>query len=81
VRCAWVKRTSNFLSILSANDLQTGEAIYWTATAVAGLIVVLSVANYLSNVSVGWPVVPIAPLLLAVVVWLIGTFAAARTDR
>ena len=42
---------------------------------------VLSVANYLSNVSVGWPVVPIAPLLLAVVVWLIGTFAAARTDR
>ena len=62
--------------------VQTGEAIYWTATAVAGLIVVLSVANYLSNVSVGWPVVPIAPLLLAVVVWLIGYFCRrALTDR
>jgi hypothetical protein len=62
--------------------VQTGEAIYWTATAIAGLIVVLSVANYLSNVSGGWPVFPISPLLLAVVVWLIGHFCRrALSDR
>jgi hypothetical protein len=50
----------------------TGEAVYWTATAIAGLMVVLAIASYALNVSEGEPVFPIVPVLLAVAIWLAG---------
>ena len=49
-----------------------GEAIYWTATLVAGLIVAWSVWSYVSNTESGEPVLPIIPLLFAGVIWLAG---------
>jgi hypothetical protein len=48
------------------------DAFYWTATSVAGLIVALVVADYVSNTSIGEPIIPVIPLLLAGAIWLIG---------
>lgn len=50
------------------------DAFYWTATTVAGLIVALVVADYVSNASIGEPIIPVIPLLLAGAIWLIGQF-------
>jgi len=62
--------------------MRTGEEVYWTATAIAGLIVVLAVVSYVSNASEGQPVLPIVPLLLAVVIWMAGRFCRqAFTSR
>lgn len=49
-----------------------GEVIYWAATIIAGLIVVLVIWGYLSNIAEGDPVISIAPLLLAGAIWLAG---------
>jgi hypothetical protein len=49
-----------------------GEVLYWTSTVVAGLIVLLVVANYMSSTGVGEPIIGIIPLLLAGVIWLVG---------
>jgi len=54
--------------------VRTGEVVYWAATGIALLITVLAVASYASNASEGEPVLPIAPLLLALVIWLAGHF-------
>jgi len=54
--------------------VRTGDAVYWAATVIAGVIVVFAVASYVSNASEGEPVLPIAPLLLAIVTWLVGRF-------
>ena len=49
-----------------------GELIYWVATIVAGLIVIFVAWGYVSNISEGYPVIPIAPLLCAGAIWLAG---------
>jgi len=54
--------------------VRTGEVIYWAATGIAALITVFAVASYVSNASEGEPVLPVAPLLLALVIWLAGRF-------
>ena len=49
-----------------------GKMIYWAATIIAALIVVLVALNYVSNADERYPVIPIMPLLLAGVIWLVG---------
>jgi len=49
-----------------------GELIYWTTTAIAGLILVFIVWGYLQNTDKGYPVIPIVPLLFAGAIWLAG---------
>lgn len=57
-------------------DASWGKIIYWAATIISVLIVVVVVAGYVSNASEGEPVIPIIPLLLAGAIWLVG--AACR---
>ena len=54
--------------------IERGETVYWVATTIAELIFVLSVVSYFWNVSEGLPVFPLAPLILAAVIWLVGYF-------
>ena len=49
-----------------------GKSLYWGATILAGLIVAVISVSYFSNASAGFPVIPIAALVLAGVIWLIG---------
>ena len=53
-------------------NAQLGKFIYWAATLIAVLIVVAVVMSYASNASEGDPVIPITPLLLAGVIWIVG---------
>jgi hypothetical protein len=53
-------------------DAWWGRAIYWAATIIAALIVLSVVWSTVSNVEEQYPVVPIARLVLAGVIWLVG---------
>jgi uncharacterized membrane protein len=53
-------------------DPRWAKVVYWTATTVAGLIVLVALASYFSNAAAGEPVIPIAALLLAGAIWLVG---------
>jgi uncharacterized membrane protein len=53
-------------------DAGWAKVVYWMTTIVAGLIVVVVLAGYFSNAAAGEPVIPIAALLLAGAIWLIG---------
>jgi hypothetical protein len=46
-----------------------GETFYWTATAIAGLLLAWVLWNYSFN---DMPMIQIVPLLLAAVIWLTG---------
>jgi hypothetical protein len=52
------------------------KVVYWLATIVAGLIVAVVLVAYFSRTTggetAGEPIIPIAALLLAGVIWLIG---------
>ena len=49
-----------------------GFILYRGATAVAVLIFVLAVGNWLYNISQSRPLIPLIPMIAAGVVWLIG---------
>jgi hypothetical protein len=49
-----------------------GTILYWMAAAIAALVAVLTIASALNEVSEGEPVIPLAALLLAGAIWLIG---------
>ena len=49
-----------------------GRVLYWTATIIAGLIVVAVVAGYVSNAGEGVPFISITALMLAGAIWLVG---------
>jgi hypothetical protein len=51
-----------------------GWFFYWTATIVAGLIVMVVIVGYVSNASEGVPFISITPLALAGAIWLTGWF-------
>ena len=59
-----------------------GKGIYWSATFIAGLILVSVAWSYVYNVEQGEPVIPIVPLLFAVAIWLAGwTCRQLLTER
>jgi hypothetical protein len=49
-----------------------GELLYRMATILAGLIALLVIVGYFYDASRGEPIIPIVPLLLAGIIWLIG---------
>jgi len=49
-----------------------GVFLFWTATIIAGLIVVWEVWGYVYDAERGEPIIWIAPLLLAAAIWLVG---------
>jgi uncharacterized membrane protein YjgN (DUF898 family) len=49
-----------------------GEFLYRMATILAGLIALLVIVGYFYDASRGEPIIPIVPLLLAGIIWLIG---------
>ena len=49
-----------------------GEALYRTAIILAGVVGALAVAEFLSNLSKGLSIIPVRPLLVAGIIWLIG---------
>jgi hypothetical protein len=49
-----------------------GELLYWTATILAGLIVIGVIAGYISSINEGEAIIPVVALLVAAVIWLIG---------
>ena len=51
-----------------------GEMFYRTAVIIAVLIIVVDSMNFLYLASQGEPEIPVAPLVLAVAIWLIGYF-------
>ena len=53
-------------------DARWGELLYWMATILAGLIVVVVLTGYFSNAAAGEPIIPVVALLLAGAIWLIG---------
>ena len=48
------------------------EIFYRAASIIAGLLVLLVIANTIYNISEGEPVIPVVALVLAGLVWLIG---------
>jgi hypothetical protein len=49
-----------------------GEALYWTATIFAALIVVWVVWGSMYDISRGEPIIPVVALLFAAAIWLVG---------
>ncbi len=52
--------------------MSLGAFLFWTATIIAGLIVVWEVWGYVYNAERGEPIIRITPLLLAAAIWLVG---------
>lgn len=49
-----------------------GRVLYWIATIIASLIVVVVVAGYVSNAAEGVPFISITALMVAGAIWLLG---------
>jgi hypothetical protein len=49
-----------------------GNLIYWSAVVTAAIIVVLTAIEFLTGVSEGVHSIPVHPLLVAAIIWLIG---------
>jgi hypothetical protein len=49
-----------------------GVFLFWTATIIAGLIVVWELWGYVYDAERGEPIIWIAPLLFAAAIWLVG---------
>ena len=57
------------------------EIFYRAASIIAGLIVLLAIANTIYNISEGEPVIPVVALALASLVWLIGSLSRSIFGR
>ena len=57
------------------------EIFYRAASIIAGLIVLLAIANTIDNISEGEPVIPVVALALASLVWLIGSLCRSIFGR
>ncbi len=49
-----------------------GAMVYWTASALAGLIVFLAIINYINSAVDGEPVFQVAALGFAGLIWFVG---------
>jgi hypothetical protein len=58
-----------------------GGVLYWTATIIAILIVVVVVAGYMSNSGEGVPFVSTTALMLAGAIWLVGWICRNRSPQ
>ena len=51
---------------------ESGRLIYWAATIAAAMIVAWDLAGFLYGLSQGEPILRVASLVVAAVIWLIG---------
>jgi hypothetical protein len=58
-----------------------GRVLYWTATIIASLIVVVVVAGYVSNTGEGVPIISTTALMLAGAIWLVGWLCRNRSPQ
>ena len=58
-----------------------GGVLYWTATIIAILIVVVVVTGYMSNSGEGVPFVSTTALMLAGAIWLVGWICRNRSPQ
>ncbi len=61
-------------------ETSMGGAFYWGASMLAGLLIVLAAINYFYDISEGVPIIPIVPLVIAGVIYLIGRSCRAVLD-
>jgi len=59
-------------SIDHVAEASWGSILYRGSTAIAVLIIVLAIGNYLYNVSQDRPLIPLIPLVVAGAIYLIG---------
>ena len=57
-----------------------GEILYRAAATVAGLVALLALLNFIYNVSEGEPMIPVAALGLAAIIWPIGLYCRCVFD-
>jgi len=53
-------------------NMKAGKFLFWTATIIAAVILLLVVYDFMYGLSANFPVVDVAGLVLAAVIWLIG---------
>ena len=58
-------------------SLSVGRTFYWLATIIAAVMVIFTVADFFIGWAQGAPILRIAALIAAVIVWLIGRFCRA----
>ena len=56
----------------SKSRMTAGRILYWSATIVAGLIVIFAVADFFFSWEQGTPILRIVAFIVAAGVWLIG---------
>jgi len=52
--------------------MKAGKVLFWAATIIAAVILLLVVYDFTYGLSANFPVVDVAGLVLAAVIWLIG---------
>ncbi len=57
------------------------QFVYHWATIVAGFIVLATVINFIYKFSIGQPIVPFVPLLVAAAIWLVGRLCLLFAGR
>ncbi len=57
------------------------QLVYRWVTIIAGIIVLVAVVNFLYRLSMGEPIIPFVPLIVAAVIWLIGRFCLFLAGR
>jgi hypothetical protein len=60
-------------------ELGLGNILYWIATTVAILMVMLVLADFMVGLAQGYPIVRIVALIAAIGIWLLG--CACRSLR
>jgi hypothetical protein len=54
--------------------LPWGEILYRASLILAAFVLVFAIFNSLYQISIGLPMIPLAPLVIAVSIWLVGLF-------
>jgi len=61
-------------STMADAALSWGEILYRACVMLAGLIMIVAAINALYQASINQPMIPVAPLVIAAAIWLLGLF-------
>jgi hypothetical protein len=67
----WRRRT---LSSTADVPLSWGELLHEASVILAGVVIMLAIINILYQASIGQPMIPVAPFIVAGAIWLVGLF-------
>ena len=51
-----------------------GEILYRASLILAAFVLVFAIINSLYQISIDLPMIPLAPLVIAIAIWLVGLF-------